>query len=103
MTPRRRRMRMLVAVAALGALACGIREDELSCEEAVAHLADCCPDFNTDKIGCQHGCDDNVVGTSFDTAQSHCIQEMPCDRLRATDVCGRAQDPYASRDTGVCP
>lgn len=89
-------------------LACGdMKQDELDCEEAVAHLQDCCPGFDARRIECLHsdGCTPERPAISI--PQSQCIRGENCGELVSSGVCGRAQDAHpvegdASPD-GVCP
>src|SRR5688572_22243328 len=48
----------------------GFREDEVSCEEAVAHLDECCPDFDETPMNCTYGGDCSSVSTDFTAAES---------------------------------
>ena len=44
--------------------ACGdMRQDELDCEEAVSHLQECCPSFDSSRIQCLYvqGCTNGEV------------------------------------------
>lgn len=81
------------------------RQDTILCEEALAHLMTCCPDFDSSRVQCTYyfsddGCDDQSETTlpSFDIAQSTCIAGMACGSLAASGICARA----ASGD-GTCP
>jgi hypothetical protein len=92
-----------------GLLACGIREDEFDCENAVARLVQCCPGFVASSVDCTYspGCNDNPY-PSLDPSQSNCIMQSSCDTLRQTGVCDAAsnlaqgsQTPVTSQS--VCP
>jgi hypothetical protein len=82
---------VLVAVA----LSCaGIREDEFDCESAVAHLSDCCPQFNAQLVDCTYQAPQACGATVYPdlgVAQSNCIRGESCETLRASGVCTRAQ------------
>jgi len=110
-------------------LACtGIREDEFACEDAVAHLQQCCPGFTGANIACVYdavagGCDTQGYSDNpdFDVAQSTCIRNESCTQLRSpgptgTSVCdqvaaipknsgerGGYQDPASVQSVQVCP
>ena len=94
------------AVLVLGVAAvCGafdvIREDELECEEAVAHLEGCCDEFPSHVVSCQFikgYCDDPDIYPDLSIDVAECIQAMDCDALRARDLCARiANDPEMTR------
>lgn len=91
----------------------GLREDELECEQAVAHLADCCPDLDPAEISCTYveGCDSSEL-TTFSVSESQCIEDLGCDDIRARDLCARVRSlprPHVDDDGGtsarveVCP
>jgi hypothetical protein len=95
MTSRHARGRGLALVTAfLSAIAitCGaIREDELSCEEAVSHLSACCAGFRSSSVHCVYseGCTTNTY-PDFTTGESECIRGESCDVLNRNGVCQRA-------------
>jgi hypothetical protein len=102
----------IISLAVTVPTACGsIRHDEFACENAVAHLKACCPDFDASAIDCRFV--DGCGGTSYpeiDVSQSDCIQAESCDTLRTRGVCAAAQAlPYqqGSDEAGagplVCP
>jgi hypothetical protein len=86
------------------ALACGgIREDELSCEDATAHLAACCPGLAAAQISCTYvpPQSDGCYGTpanypGIGIAASTCIREESCAQLQSSGVCDRAAKTLAS-------
>jgi hypothetical protein len=86
----------------------GFRRDELACEEAVAHLGECCPNLDTTQLNCTY---DDACGTlrpDFDVNQSGCIREASCEEIRARGLCDlKAADGDASHagDAGslACP
>ena len=101
-------------------LACnGIREDELSCEEAVSHLTECCTGFTASRIDCTYtppqdaGCwATPAVYPEIGTTASECIRTESCATLQASGVCDRAVNaqtnarPGYSNEGGfaqVCP
>jgi hypothetical protein len=72
-------------------MACGdIRQDEFLCENAVAHLQRCCPDFTSSSIDCTYapGCTSTVY-PELDATQSDCIMSESCGALLASGVCDR--------------
>jgi hypothetical protein len=88
---------LAAAIAAL--LACGapLRKDELDCEEAVAHLADCCPGFVSSALACRyedHGCG-GVTHPALDIGEAACIRDERCAQLVSDRVCARAQQARA--------
>jgi hypothetical protein len=78
------RLSTFVAAALVVALLAGIDEAQVECEEAVAHVLDCCPGVSPQDI-CGAGCGE--VGISHD--QSECLRGKECDELRAGGVCDR--------------
>jgi hypothetical protein len=85
-----------------------IYEDELECEQATAHLLDCCPDLDPHTIVCRHpeACETNEE--SFTIEESQCIEEASCDAVREAKLCELAPALSAIRaesgaDPGVCP
>lgn len=67
---------------------------EFACEEAVAHLASCCPDLEPKAFDCRRGfscAGDEVANTDLDLATSNCIQEMSCARIQEENLCVTAQ------------
>jgi hypothetical protein len=65
----------------------GLREDEVQCEEAKAHLLDCCAPF-TGLLDCEfidHGC--GATYPNLDVEQSRELQRRSCDDLRANGSC----------------
>src|SRR5258706_11886193 len=84
----------VVSVAVLLALLCcgGLDEEELSCEEAVSRLDECCPSFDDRAIDCVYkggGCVNKHPAISG--SQSRCIRAMSCGDLASRGVCARAQ------------
>jgi hypothetical protein len=81
-----------------------LREDVLYCEDALAHLGTCCPDFHADEVRCHHyaerydhvGCSSSIHSYEYEDPalsldESRCIISTGCDALRANGVCARAQ------------
>jgi hypothetical protein len=108
---------LLTAVLVGAGICCaGIREDELLCEEAAAHLNDCCPGFDVSSLSCSYnsGCGSTTF-PALSIRASQCINGESCATLVSSDVCQRAQkalpvtENEASTGTGdeefaeVCP
>jgi hypothetical protein len=93
-----------VAALALGVMTGALEERTLECEEAIAHLRDCCPGLSAPAA-----CGDGCSKVTLSEAESECIRESDCDELRAADVCGRVETLSAHEndvDGGwepVCP
>lgn len=76
------------------------RADVCACEDAVAHLASCCPDFHAGDVRCvysrhrSNGCD---VYTKYEEDpaipldQAECVLALDCGAVRERGICGRAQ------------
>ncbi len=93
---------------AVGGGACGVREDEFDCENAVARLAHCCPGFDTTQVDCSYspGCGNPYP--SIDPAQSNCILQSSCSSLQSAGVCDRAAMLSSGSETeitypSICP
>jgi hypothetical protein len=83
----------------------GIREDELECEEAIAHIQGCCPGFTAQEAVCLHseGCEEDSPPL-LDLGQSRCIQDLECGRVRASYCSGANTMTGAESDApAVCP
>ena len=84
------------------------REDVISCEEAVAHLEECCPEFRASNVECRYYFrrDEGCLGPDSTTrvvpdiplGESRCIRDETCDGLRSKGLCNYGQ---ASPDGGV--
>ncbi len=83
-------------------LACGnMSGEELVCEEALAHLQDCCPGFNPTHVGCLYdgpGCGDPNGFQTPDVSgdQSACIRGVSCAQLVQSGVCARAEKAWTA-------
>jgi hypothetical protein len=68
----------------------GLREDEIECEHAMAHLAACCPEFAVEEGVCNYndGCGTTRL-TVLTVDTSECIQERSCDEIEELDLCAR--------------
>jgi hypothetical protein len=78
----------VLAGAALSTLtgAFGIEKEEFECEQAVAHLADCCPDFDARGYICSNGCN-YPSGPDIHTDAAECIVGASCDELVKSGAC----------------
>jgi len=89
---------VLVTVLLGAAIVCcaGMREDEVLCEEAAAHLVHCCPGFDLSSLRCSYtsGCGSTTY-PALSVPASQCINGESCDELVATGVCPRAQQAQA--------
>ena len=72
----------------------GLNERELSCEEAVAKLTDCCPGLRSEPSWCYEsdGCDEQYPWLSID--ESDCILQKDCDTILAANVCYRLEHKH---------
>ncbi|MGC4122974.1 MAG: hypothetical protein QM765_52075 [Myxococcales bacterium] len=103
MKRRRNPMPALIGLTALLSLTCGIREDELRCEEAVAHLSRCCPGFVPSQIDCYYATGCGTVYPALDIEESRCVSAMSCEAIVAAGVCSRAQTARPDDGRRVCP
>jgi hypothetical protein len=109
---RRRLVRVgLVVAMALPATQC-LRQDEVECEEAVAHMADCCEDFDRSAVVCRYSDYCGVSYPDLRPSESQCILDRSCDSLREDGICEavvrRSQTGASSSNDGypegeVCP
>lgn len=73
-----------------------MRSDVLDCEDALARLAKCCPDFEVNVVTCDYNFSEGCGSTSttlpaLTRQESDCIRDTTCERLVASKVCERAQ------------
>jgi len=78
------------------------REDVIQCEEAVARLTSCCPDFDGSRVLCNYyySYDESTCSPSqtrfvhpaLSLDESGCVIDTSCEALRANGVCKRAQE-----------
>jgi hypothetical protein len=75
------------------------REDVFACEEAVAHLASCCPDFIATNARCVYdhhstdGCDSYTKiheDPAISLTEAECVLDMDCGTIRQRGICERA-------------
>lgn len=69
--------------------------DEVSCEEAYAHLTECCPTFSVPGLRCHRegdGC--NVAGPQLNVQESQCIAHKTCTELTSERVCEGTQQAF---------
>jgi hypothetical protein len=79
---------------AIAGPAIGADDLEFVCEEAVAHLNDCCPGFQPSKVQCNYtyGCDDTSGNPEISSEQNDCLQKLSCEQLVKNGDCKAAQD-----------
>ena len=92
----------------------GLREDEIDCEQAVAHLQECCPGFaQSETLQCVYSDGCGVTEPAISIPQSQCILGESCEQITASGLCSRAamlSSPSTSSDNAgpptpnaVCP
>jgi hypothetical protein len=96
-------VRRAACAAGLSALVAsgGLRQDEIECEEAVAYLQGCCPDFSGATVACRHdsGCGVSVA-TALSVDESQCILAQSCAQIAAAGLCEKVKNlPSPSTDT----
>lgn len=66
-------------------------EGELKCEQAAAHVQECCPDVTFPRLACiqQGGCDREEDETLVARDESDCLRDLSCDELAERDICAR--------------
>ena len=84
------------------------RDDVLWCEEAVARLQRCCPNFDVRRIACQYyysfdeGCGTSStrkIEPAYTKSESACVRERSCDALVNEGICTRAQEQGNARSS----
>lgn len=78
-----------------------IADDEFLCDEATAHLEECCPELNPAPIDCDRDfktcsgfkCNPHFTSTEINANASNCLLDKECDRIRASNICARLSDP----------
>lgn len=70
----------------------GLREDELDCEQAVAHLASCCPAFDPSLVDCTYSSTCGITYPALNVDESQCIVGLSCEAIVAAGLCERTQD-----------
>ena len=87
-------MQRWLRLALIGLLgSCGYQESEMRCDEAAAHLADCCGSANI-AVECEYDfieVTNRTYGPGLTLSESQCILAMSCASLQTTGVCRRAQ------------
>ena len=80
-----------------------VREDEFDCEQAVAHLAECCPGFPVEGLYCQHdfGCG-STRDPDLTLDDSRCILALDCSVLVGKGLCRRAAHLTPMQTTDGC-
>jgi hypothetical protein len=80
-----------------------LRQDELDCEEAVAHLQHCCPGLALNQVSCRYerGCMSEDTNPEISIAESRCVRALDCAALNSTGVCERAAEMAQSYNTSV--
>ena len=85
------------------------REDVIQCEEAIARLQRCCPDFDGARVVCDYYFlyDTSTCGPrrtesvqpALSLPESRCVLDTACEILVARGICDRAQEAraYTSR------
>lgn len=76
------------------------RADVIECEDALAHLEECCPGFDATPVLCNFyydktsGCGSTETSSeepALTQAESSCIRDRSCEALVENKVCERAQ------------
>jgi hypothetical protein len=87
-----------IFVGAVGPSRAGFNEQEIECEEAVAHVSECCSELAGHQFACTYSDDGCFIDTApdFDVDDSRCIRSRSCNTLRAQGVCDRIVQGLAS-------
>ncbi len=85
--------RLFVVVVALLFATGALQEDELLCEEAIAHLRDCCPSLRAPHVcGDSDGCS---PVTTLTRSESECVMHLECG-AETDEICSRSEDVQAA-------
>jgi len=79
----------------------GLREDEVECEEARAHLIDCCPTFGSN-LACSYvdnGVCDAPTYPDLSSDDAVSVQRLSCGAIQTSDWCARQFD-HSPSDEG---
>jgi hypothetical protein len=88
---------VILAITVGGVLPGALNEEQLECEQAIAHLEECCPALNAPLV-CGDGC--SSVTLTLDT--SHCLQDSSCAEVQAAGMCKRVMDlSNTAADAGI--
>jgi hypothetical protein len=95
----------LGAIAIIALTAVDATEQDLRCEEAVAHLKDCCGDsFDPHSVNCTtSGCNSHP---SLTVDESQCISSAICAGIIAHNLCGfvaHLSDLHPPDGGPICP
>jgi hypothetical protein len=95
---------VILAIVLGGVLPGALHEDQLECEEAIAHLDECCA------IQAPLVCGDGCSSVTLSLETSECIQDRSCEEILATNICARVVDLSKTAADGgitgqeaVCP
>jgi hypothetical protein len=86
------------------------REDVIWCEDAVARLERCCPNFDARRVECNfyysynEGCGTATtrsIQPAYTKEESKCIRERSCEDLVGQGICVRAAEQGAARSSTV--
>ncbi len=99
MSPLRRTKRRtaLLTIAVLGLCSTGgdFREDEVQCDHAAAHLADCCWELGSSSLECGvdegEGCGSYSEPPWLTVAESECIRARDCSEIASAKICERVE------------
>lgn len=82
-----------LVVALLVALSCtGLSEEELTCEQAVSKISECCPDVDTRRLPCVEsagGCTNGEAEATVSRSAGRCVLDLSCETLRSSGKCER--------------
>src|SRR5262245_23016572 len=111
MAGRRTRIRspstaFIVVTLILVSLACtGASYDEVTCEQAVSKLTECCPGVDPRRLPCvdtEGGCTSGEAIAVVSPRAGECILDLSCEQLRATNRCERIAEyalvPHARKE-----
>ena len=80
-----------VGAALLVTFTCGgLDQNDLACEDAAAHLKDCCSSLSYTFVCNQtqpQNCNGQPVSDYASASQVACLEKMSCDAIRAAGIC----------------
>ncbi len=82
----------------------GLREDELECERAAVHIAECCPGTRSIGWACGYidgeACVAAPVDPILNARQAKCLQTASCERIVGAGVCEAVTGTVATGAAG---
>lgn len=96
---------VILAIMLGGVLPGALEENQLECEQALAHLEECCP-----ALDAPHACGDGCDSVTLTLDSSQCLKDSSCAEIQAANMCARVMEVSslvvtsgATGEVAVCP